>query len=99
MAGTSRGRTVEEKVGDWFAAYQAIAPELSPQKLRDQLDSVINMPIPQDPEGILLYTQRMNASMALARLLSANDRAAGTIAALITQTGIKPTSMDYGDDT
>ena len=94
----SRGRSVAQKVGDWKVAFDAIAAELSPQKLRDQLDAVINTPIPQDPEGILVYMQRMNASMALARLLSANDRAAGTIAALITQTGIKPTSVDYGDD-
>jgi len=95
----SRGRSVTDKVGDWKAAFDAIAAELSPQALRDQLDAVINTPIPQDPEGILVYTQRMNASMALARLLSANDRAAGTIAALITQTGIKPAGIDYGDDT
>jgi hypothetical protein len=92
------GRTVIEKVGDWKEAFDAIAIELTPDKLREQLDSVINTPIPQDPEGLLTYTARMSASMALARLVSANDRAAGTIAALITQTGIKPAGIDYGDD-
>jgi hypothetical protein len=92
------GRTVIEKVGDWKVAFDAVAAELTPDKLRNQLDAVINTPIPQDPEGLLTYTARMSASMALARLVSANDRAAGTIAALITQTGIKPAGIDYGDD-
>lgn len=96
MAGT---RTVIEKVGDWKQAFDAVAAELNPQQLRDQLNAVINTPIPQDPEGIVTYTARMNAAMAMARLVSANDRAAGTIAALITQTGIKPAGIDYGDDT
>lgn len=96
---TSRqGRSVEDKVADWYKAFTAIAAELNPQALRDQLDAVINTPIPQDPEGLIVYTQRMNASMALARLVSANDRAAATVAALITQTGIKPSAVDYGDD-
>jgi hypothetical protein len=95
----TRLRTTEEKVGDWAQAFNLVAPELTPAKLRTQLDAVINTPIPQDPEGILVYTQRMNASLALARLIAANDRAAGTIAALLVQSGIKPAAIDYGDDT
>jgi hypothetical protein len=86
-------------VADWLVVFQAVAEQLNPQALRDQLDAVINTPIPQDPEGIITYTARMNATMALARLVSANDRAAATVAALITQTGIKPAAIDYGDDT
>lgn len=96
---SARGRSVEEKVGDWATAFAAVSETLTPQELRDQLTAVINTPIPADPEGIAVYVQRMNASMALARLVSANDRAAGTIAALITQSGIKPAAIDYGDDT
>ena len=94
----SRGRSVEEKVGDWKRAFDAIAEELSPPALRETLNAVINTPISQDPEGLLVYTQRMSAAMALARLVAANDRAAATVAALITQTGIKPAGVDYGDD-
>ena len=93
------GRTVPEKVGDWYEAYQAIAEQLNPPALRAQLNEVINQPIPQDADGLLLYNSRISASMALARLVSANDRAAATVAALITQTGIKPSAIDYGDDT
>lgn len=89
---------VEDKVGNWLVAYRAIAEELSPQALRDRFNEVINTPIPADPEGLMVFEARLSASMALARLLSANDRAAGTIAALITATGIKPAAIDYGDD-
>ena len=96
---TSRGRTPEEKVADWLTVFQAVAAELNPVELRNRLNEVINTPIPQDPEGILVYTQRMNASLALARLVSANDRAAATVAALLVQSGIKPAAIDYGDDT
>lgn len=93
------GKTVIEKVGDWKVAFDAVAAELNPQALRDQLNSVINTPIPQDPEGMGTYVARMNAAIAMARLVSANDRAAATVAALLTATGIKPAGIDYGDDT
>lgn len=96
MAGT---RTVEEKVAEWNKAFAAISEQLNPKALRDQLNAVINTPIPQDPEGIVTYTARMNASMAMARLVSANDRASATVAALLVQSGIKPAAIDYGDDT
>lgn len=93
------GRTVEQKVGDWLLAYRAIAEEVSAPALREQLNAVINTPLPQDPEGIGTYVARMNASMALARLVSANDRAAATVAALLVSQGIRPAAIDYGDET
>ena len=96
---TTRGRSVVEKVGDWKLAFDAIAEELNPPALRAALDAVINTPIPQDQDGLLTYNTRIAASLGLARLVSANDRAAATVAALITQTGIKPAGIDYGDDT
>lgn len=98
MVRQTRTEQVQAKLGDWKLAFDTVAAELNPQKLRDQLDAVINTPIPQDPEGLVVYAQRMNASMALARLVSANDRAAATVAALIVNTGIKPAAIDYGDD-
>lgn len=95
----SRPQTVEEKVGQWEVAYKAVAYSLTANKLREQLNEVINTPLPQDPDGLITYTARMNAAMALARLVSANDRAAATVAALLVATGIKPAAIDYGDDT
>lgn len=99
MAGRSTARSVEDKVGDWKQAFDAIAAELTPDELRSRFNDLMSLPLPDDPDNVITYTARMNTAMALARLVSANDRAAGTIAALITQTGIKPASVDYGDDT
>jgi len=93
------GKTVEQKVSDWLVAYRAVSYEVTASKLREQLNSVINTPIPQDPEGIGTYVVRMNAAMALARLVSANDRAAATVAALLVSSGIRPAPVDYGDET
>ncbi len=96
---TTRGTQLEEKLGNWATAYQQVAAAITANALREQLNAVINTPIPQDPDGITTYVARMNATMALARLVSANDRAAGTIAALLVQSGIKPASINYADDT
>lgn len=95
------GRTVEQKASDWYEAYRLVAEQLTPPALREQLNAVINQPFPisEDMDALLLYNSRVSASMAMARLVSANDRAAATVAALITQTGIKPAGIDYGDDT
>ena len=93
------GRTTAQKVADWYEAYQAVAEQLTPPILREQLNAVINERIPEDADGIITYNTRISASMAMARLVSANDRAAATVAALLTQTGIKPAAIDYGDDT
>lgn len=97
---TTRGlRNVGEKVADWKQAYEEIAENLSPQELRDRWNELMRTPLPDDEDNVITFTARMNTAMALGRMLAANDRAAGTIAALITQTGIKPAAIDYGDDT
>ncbi len=82
------GRTVPQKVGDWKVAYDAIREEMTMPEMRAILAAMQSNDQMRD---LPLYIQ-------LARLVSANDRAAGTIAALITQTGIKPTAFNYGDD-
>jgi hypothetical protein len=84
----STGRSVTQKVGDWNIAYGAIREELTPPALRKILAEM------EQVEGV----QQFRSYVDLARTVMANDRAAGTIAALITQTGIKPVSVDYGDD-
>lgn len=84
----STGRSVTQKIGDWNMAYGAIREELTPPTLRKILSEM------EQVEGV----QQFRSYVDLARTVMANDRAAGTIAALITQTGIKPTSLDFGDD-
>lgn len=84
----SRGRSVEEKVGDWKAAFDAIEPEL-------QIPGMVELTQAMQSEEMMrdlpLYIQ-------MARIVAANRRAAAVVAALATQTGIKPTSIDFGDD-
>lgn len=82
----STPRTVDEKVGDWWIAYQAIRDTLTPDPFRELATLASG-----DTAGI-------NIGMMAARVVFANDRAAATVAALITQTGIKPTAIDYWDD-
>lgn len=99
MPQLTRRDIVDGKIGDWFQAYERIAEAVTPPALRAQLNAVINEPIPADMDGIILYNSRVSASMALARLVSANDRASATVAALLVAGGVKPTAFDYGDDT
>jgi hypothetical protein len=80
-------RTVLQKIGDWKEAYDMIRPEITPDAFR----VLTSLSSAADPQSI-------NVGMTAARVVFANDRAAATIAALITQTGIKPTSIDYADD-
>lgn len=78
---------VEERVGQWFAAFNAVREELTPPKMREilaQMDAV---------EGVA----QLASYMSLARNVMANDRAAATVAAMLTATGIKPTAPDYED--
>lgn len=86
MAG--RGVTVVDRVANWKEAFDAIREDLTPPAMRDLVSTLQTQEAMRD---LPLYIQ-------LARVVSANDRAAGTIAALITQTGIKPTAIDFGDD-
>jgi hypothetical protein len=84
----SATRTIPQKVGDWQMAFNAIREELTPPTLRKILAEM------EGVEGVAQFRSYVD----LARTVMANDRAAGTIAALITQTGIKPAGLDYGDD-
>lgn len=83
MAGS---RTAEEKVRDWLVVYQAIRDELTPDAFRP----LINLANADNVQSI-------NIGMVAARTVFANDRAAATVAALLTQSGIKPTDIDYGE--
>lgn len=83
----TQGRTVADKVADWLLAYNAIRTEITPEAFRP-LASLANA---DDVNSI-------NIGLAAARVIFANDRAAATVAALITSTGIKPQAFDYGED-
>jgi len=84
----SATRTIEQKVSDWLLVYNAVREEVTPPTLRKILAEM------EAVEGIQQFQSYVN----LARSVMANDRAAATVAALLTQSGIKTTSVDYGED-
>lgn len=89
----SRNRTVIEKVGDWHTAYQAISAEVTPPELRQMLAKFTEvMGAASTPQEAIELLQQ---SMALARLVSANDRAASITAAVLTSSGgARPVIME-----
>jgi hypothetical protein len=78
---------VSERVGQWKMAFDAIRSELTPDQLRTILAEM------NEVEGVA----QLQSYMSLARNVMANDRAAATVAAMLTATGIKPVLMQYGD--
>lgn len=82
-------RSVEDKVADWLVVYQAVQSEFD-SKLPG-LRELAALAAPGDAGSI-------NVGLTASRIICANDRAAATVAALLTQSGIKPTAIDYGED-
>jgi hypothetical protein len=75
--------SVEEKVGNWVNAYRAIRDELTMPELRAAQDLM------NRTEGMLV------SSLAVARLIYANDRAAAMTAAIITTYGgVRPLPLE-----
>jgi hypothetical protein len=79
---------VTERIGLWKQAFDVVKQDTTGVEMRAILAT---MQSTEDMRMLPLYIQ-------LARLVSANDRAAATVAALITANGIKPIPLDYGDD-
>jgi hypothetical protein len=63
-----------------------VREELTPEAFR----ALASLATAADPQSI-------NVGIGVARVVFANDRCAATVAALLTQTGIKPTEIDYGE--
>lgn len=78
---------VDERVGQWYKAFEQVREELTPSAMRDILAKM------NEVEGVA----QLGSYMSLARNVMANDRAAATVAAMLTATGIKPTPTDYED--
>lgn len=75
-------------MADWLTAFNAVAEQIHTPGMVDLLATLQSNEMMRD---LPLYMQ-------LARIVNANQRAAATVAALLTQTGIKPTALNYGDD-
>jgi hypothetical protein len=81
-------RTVAQKIGDWKGAFDVVRDELTPTEMRVILSEMTKV------NG----AAQLQSYIQLARSVMANDRAAATVAALLTQQGVKVTSVDYGDE-
>lgn len=79
-------RTVEAKVADWQKAFFAVAYEITPQEIRNALAGMQSEKV---DAGSLSSAER------LARMVSANDRTAALVAAMLTtQGGVRPAFVD-----
>lgn len=75
--------TAEEKVTSWAAVFEALRAEITPPVMRQVLDKMTA----KDPTNIPAY-------VALARLVTANDRAAALCAAMLVAAGVKPVIVE-----
>ena len=81
-------RTFEQKMGDWKRAYDMIRDEIVPYKLREILDTM------KEVEGI----EKFQSYVSLTRTVLAGDRAAATVAAMLTTNGIKTLQIDGSEE-
>lgn len=84
---STRPVPVEDKVGSWFRAFEAVRAELTPAQMRAILAEM------DEVEGVA----QLASYMQLARNVMANDRMAAMVAAMLVATGIKPVLADMGD--
>lgn len=97
----ARERTVDEKVGDWQRAHRMIAEELTPPALRQMMTTLTGVVPPEgtdDLDQLRSYIETVNSAMGIARVVFANDRAAGVVAAMLVQSGVSRPIIDTGDD-
>lgn len=80
-------RSVNEKVSDTLRAFETLRHELTPDAMRALIKRMSEQQ-PDDTLDVAGYASLVNASMQLARVVAANDRAAMMAAAMITQSGV-----------
>lgn len=84
-------RTIEQKVGDATAVFNALRAELTPEPIRALVTQMTTIPVTETTD-IAAYAAMVQASLHLARVVSANDRTAMIAAAMLTQSGVsRPT--------
>jgi len=84
-----QSRTVQQKIGDTHTAFEALREVLTPDPMRALIGRMSEIGSnPDEKVDIAAYASLVNGSLALARIVAANDRAAMLAAAMITQTGV-----------
>ena len=67
-------RTIQDKIAEWWEAYQPIRDTLTPEAFRQ-------MAVIADPNNV----QAINLGLAVARIVFENDRTAAVVAQSMTQ--------------
>ena len=80
-------RTVTQKTNDALAAYARLREELTPTAMRALITKMTEQ-TPGEGDDIAAYTGLVQASLHLARVVAANDRAAMLAAAMLTSGGV-----------
>lgn len=86
-------RTAAEKVTDWLTVFRAVQHEITPPEFRP----LMALMEAKDDTG-MTNVQAVNLGLSVSRMVMANDRAAATVAALLTANGVKPVGFDYGEE-
>jgi hypothetical protein len=90
-------RTVEQKVGDTAAAFNALSADITPEPLRWMVTDLTSVDITETTD-VAAYASLVQSSIHVARIVAANDRAAMLAAAMITQSGVaRPVVTTEGD--
>lgn len=87
---TSRNRTVDEKVGDWKRAFDAMLDEATDPRLSAVIDNLAAIPAPKEEDGLAgfdAYVTAINSSLSIVRVVRADRRTAMIAAAMLTQSG------------
>lgn len=85
---TTTARTVQQRIGDWQLAFEAIRTEITPEPMRRFLGAFAAT---TDVAGLRSFQD-------LARMVAANDRAAALVAGMLTAQGVKPLPVDLDLD-
>lgn len=96
MSRLSISEQVQQRIGAWKEAYDAISEELTKPTERHALATLKTRdPHPTEPPEDYLRNQLAIAAQ-LASLIAANDRTAAIVAGQLTYQGIKA-PVDYGE--
>jgi hypothetical protein len=91
-------RSVPQRLGDWSEAFDFTRQAITPVEFRTMLAAMLK-PAGEDVGDVQAYAVLVQASMTLARLVSANDRTAAIVAAMLTQSGVsRPTITEEGPE-
>lgn len=89
-------RTITDKIVDATQAYNAFRDELTPEVMRETLNSMTGAQQQAAAQvgDVQAYAALVQASITLQKIISANDRAALVAAVLLTQSGVSRPNLD-----